>query len=223
MQSYSAEEYERACRILGVPTDASVDEIKAAYLNKIRVAHPDAGGDEEAAKELEWARVVALDEPACKAYEEANSSIPIPVFYPSLVDFGELRPGDPPKRATVVLRNEGGPVRTGDRFEMHPQNGSFWVLADYPKVAGEDVICGFIFEVDIGSDPTPAIYNDTVHWYVFGSPVSRFAFVLVGTVLLVGNHTISEYLRSLLPGKRTCRTQADRQDSCRASRPQRRI
>src|SRR5579875_1618177 len=31
--------------------------------------------------------------------------------------------------------------------------------------------------------------------YVFGSPVSRFAFALVGAVLLVGNDAISEYLR----------------------------
>ncbi len=31
--------------------------------------------------------------------------------------------------------------------------------------------------------------------YVFGSPVSRFTFTQVGAVLLIGNHTISEYLR----------------------------
>jgi hypothetical protein len=31
--------------------------------------------------------------------------------------------------------------------------------------------------------------------YVFGSPVSLSAFALVDTILLIGNHTISEYLR----------------------------
>jgi thiosulfate dehydrogenase (quinone) large subunit len=30
--------------------------------------------------------------------------------------------------------------------------------------------------------------------YVFGSPVSRFAFALAGAILFVGNHAISEYL-----------------------------
>src|SRR5260221_11926338 len=45
--------------------------------------------------------------------------------------------------------------------------------------------------------------------YVFGSPVSRFAFALVEAILLVGNHTISEYLRT------------DRSD-LRSSRPHRR-
>src|SRR5260221_11423160 len=35
-----------------------------------------------------------------------------------------------------------------------------------------------------------------VQGYVFGSPVSRFAFALVEAILLVGNHTISEYLRA---------------------------
>jgi hypothetical protein len=31
--------------------------------------------------------------------------------------------------------------------------------------------------------------------YVFGSPVGRFAFALLGTMLLIGNQIISEYLR----------------------------
>jgi hypothetical protein len=31
--------------------------------------------------------------------------------------------------------------------------------------------------------------------HVLGSPVGRFAFALAGTILLIGNHAISEYLR----------------------------
>ena len=33
--------------------------------------------------------------------------------------------------------------------------------------------------------------------YVFGSPVSASAFVLVDAILPIGNHTISEYLRGI--------------------------
>ena len=41
--------------------------------------------------------------------------------------------------------------------------------------------------------------------YVFGSPVSRFAFALVGAILPIGNHTISEYLRPATgSGRKAC-------------------
>jgi len=49
------------------------------------------------------------------------------------------------------------------------------------------------------SSRTPAIRVAATYYlgsgpYVFGSPVSRFVFALVGAILLIGNHAISEYL-----------------------------
>ncbi|MFW5918130.1 MAG: J domain-containing protein [Haloferacaceae archaeon] len=42
-----------ACRILGVPTDADRETIKAAYREQVKRTHPDtAGGDEESFKRL---------------------------------------------------------------------------------------------------------------------------------------------------------------------------
>lgn len=52
--------------ILGVPRDASEDEIKRAYRRKARQLHPDAGGDEEAFKELTTAYEV-LKNPQARA------------------------------------------------------------------------------------------------------------------------------------------------------------
>lgn len=47
--------------ILGVPRDASEDDIKRAYRRKAREAHPDRGGDEEAFKEITRAYQVLSD------------------------------------------------------------------------------------------------------------------------------------------------------------------
>jgi molecular chaperone DnaJ len=47
--------------ILGVPRDASTDEIKRAYRRKAREHHPDAGGDEDSFKRLTHAHQVLSD------------------------------------------------------------------------------------------------------------------------------------------------------------------
>lgn len=46
--------------VLNVPRDATVDEIKAAYRDKARTAHSDAGGNDEAMSRLNVARDQAL-------------------------------------------------------------------------------------------------------------------------------------------------------------------
>jgi len=44
-----------ACDVLGVDVDASVDEITAAYRERVLETHPDHGGDEAAFKRVRWA------------------------------------------------------------------------------------------------------------------------------------------------------------------------
>ncbi len=38
---------ERAAQVLGVPTNASIDEIRSAFRKRLFEVHPDRGGDEE--------------------------------------------------------------------------------------------------------------------------------------------------------------------------------
>lgn len=45
-----------ARRVLGVPTDAGVDEVEASFRRAARVAHPDLGGDPAAFRRLVEAR-----------------------------------------------------------------------------------------------------------------------------------------------------------------------
>lgn len=48
-----------AFAVLGLPTDASQSEIKAAYREKIKHAHPDRGGNREAFKQVQEAYTTA--------------------------------------------------------------------------------------------------------------------------------------------------------------------
>lgn len=55
--------------VLGVPRDASEDDIKRAYRRKARELHPDSGGDEEAFKELTAAYEVLRNPEARANYD----------------------------------------------------------------------------------------------------------------------------------------------------------
>lgn len=48
-----------ACALLGVPSDAPLEEIKRAYREQVKEAHPDLGGDREAFERLREAYTTA--------------------------------------------------------------------------------------------------------------------------------------------------------------------
>jgi hypothetical protein len=54
-QATVSPEVERACRVLGVEPDASPEEVKRAYREAVKEAHPDLGGSREAFKRVRWA------------------------------------------------------------------------------------------------------------------------------------------------------------------------
>jgi hypothetical protein len=56
--------------ILGVAEGASLDEIKAAYLEKSRRYHPDAGGDAWAFRQIEWAYALLTSDATAGPHEE---------------------------------------------------------------------------------------------------------------------------------------------------------
>ena len=61
--------------ILGVPETASFEEIKAAYRERIRRAHPDLGGSEEDARVINAAFEVLSDPERGSAYDRSRRSV----------------------------------------------------------------------------------------------------------------------------------------------------
>ena len=61
-------------KTLGVSRDATAEEIKKAFRQKARTAHPDAGGDEEAFKQLNEAYEVLSDEKKRSLYDQYGTA-----------------------------------------------------------------------------------------------------------------------------------------------------
>ncbi|NVN88819.1 MAG: J domain-containing protein [Rhodopseudomonas sp.] len=59
--------------VLGIAPDASSDDIRAAYRNKVKDVHPDAGGSNEAFSEVAIAYEVLIDPLRRKNYDESGS------------------------------------------------------------------------------------------------------------------------------------------------------
>lgn len=59
---------------LGVPTDATPEQINAAYRRKARESHPDAGGDAEAFNRLSIAVAVLRDDERRQRFDQTGST-----------------------------------------------------------------------------------------------------------------------------------------------------
>ena len=81
--------------ILGVASDASADQIRAARRDLARTHHPDAGGDAAQMKRINEAAGKALRMLAAPAVEPANSHPPNPMTAPAGSESGST-PGDEP-------------------------------------------------------------------------------------------------------------------------------
>jgi len=72
--------------LLGVPPDASVDEIHHAYRERARALHPDAAGDsadnEEAMRELNEAWAILRDPDRRAAYDDTLDPFDFPEWNP---------------------------------------------------------------------------------------------------------------------------------------------
>lgn len=85
-----------ALQILGVPPGASTKQIRAAYIKRVKIAHPDLGGNPEEFKKL------------AKAFEivKKGSSIPAPSINPFTYDYTQKQyyspppPSNPPNKKT---------------------------------------------------------------------------------------------------------------------------
>jgi curved DNA-binding protein CbpA len=60
-------------KILGVPKNATKDEVKRAYRRKAKVHHPDAGGDPKNFKALVTAYTILFDEEKRRRYDDGES------------------------------------------------------------------------------------------------------------------------------------------------------
>src|SRR5437016_923701 len=87
--------------VLHVAVNATLDDIKAAYKREAREWHPDRHQNdkhvaEERFKRIEKAYYILSDQ--YRREEYISTLPPWLVFEPHLVDFGDVRPGDPPKQ-----------------------------------------------------------------------------------------------------------------------------
>jgi curved DNA-binding protein CbpA len=124
------EEWEDYYQILGVDPEASEEEIKKAYLDWVRILHPDRLSHlpesarrraEENLKKINRAYEVLKDPQKRKEYhsewlkkiskapgEAYTTPKPKPVVEPNIISFDDVEPGEI-RRASFVIRNEGGP------------------------------------------------------------------------------------------------------------------
>jgi hypothetical protein len=72
-------------RVLGVPQDASTEDLERAYRGQARKRHPDGGGSEEDMKVLNEAHDILSDPETRKAYDAERR--PRPVVYQSSMAF----------------------------------------------------------------------------------------------------------------------------------------
>jgi hypothetical protein len=178
--------------ILGVAPSATQDEIKAAYRRETRHWHPDANPDPRAEERFKLIGLAyeALGDPGRReAYDAARS--PRLVFAPSLIDFGDVRPGDPPKRVTVQLRNEGGLLQADELNKYtEPSEGPFWSISYANEDLDEEnrdpqLIYEFIFESEADPDLPPERYTGAVRCFIGGN----FAELHIRTTVLAGPTT----------------------------------
>ena len=115
--------------VLGIPTGASADEIRAAYRAAARTVHPDAGGSAAAMRSLNAAWNVLRDPVRRAAYDRSLS--PSGHSHAGAAQHAEPatpRPGDPPDRSSewaevyddLLDTTPVGPIRTPE---------GWWALA----------------------------------------------------------------------------------------------
>src|ERR1022692_592122 len=153
--------------VLGVSINAAPDEIKAAYWREARQWHPDANPDDKANAEerfklLSQAYEILSDPDQRHTYDTRPLRL---AFSPSLIDFGDVRPGDPPQSVIVELHNKGRQLQADDLSKYtEPPNGPFWTVT-YAEEAPEpdpQLLYGFVFESEVDPDLPPERYSESV-------------------------------------------------------------
>ncbi len=133
-------------QILGVPQDATVDQIKAVYRKLAHIYHPDETVLDkkhatEKFKELNEAYAILSDPIKRAKYDAgyapkrggaagagARPAPPRPAVSPDPLDFGSLRPGDK-RTARFKVTNLGGPVTREINFEYSPNTDPWFQFA----------------------------------------------------------------------------------------------
>src|SRR5438045_4090743 len=113
---------------LGVPKNASQDEIKKAYRKLARQYHPDKNAGDEAAeervKEVQQAYDVLSDAEKRKAYDRFGTPNGRPGAGGVNVDFGEFNLGDLGDLFGGLFGGVGGRGSAGGRGQRQPQRGN---------------------------------------------------------------------------------------------------
>jgi hypothetical protein len=165
--------------VLGLPIDATPEEIREAYRRLARQWHPDANPQDQANAEA-WFKLIgqAYDVLSTPSKRHDYDTRPLRLlFRPAAIDFGDLRPDDLPKVEGVQLLNAGRPPRPDEAIDALPEHGPFWAVlydelceASDPHAPGEpQPLCGFLFESTFESDPEPGTYRETVRCGINGS------------------------------------------------------
>lgn len=150
--------------VLGVGTDATIEEIDAAYRRQARRWHPDVNGAEGAVERMQ--RLNRARKELCGALRRGDAGRrripPDPRVEPATIDFGPATRSCRHLAVTVRLLNVGGPPST---VRVEPEEGVFWSLSEVRGGEEPDEVAQLDFRLHV-PDSGPGPRADVVRLFL---------------------------------------------------------
>lgn len=177
---------------LGVPVDASEEDIRRGYLAMASKWHPDRpelqgdiGAHDRMTLINEAWEVLGSSASRAKYDWARNAASTIrPRVSSPVVDFGTLQVGQPAVRIGIEIRPDPPVGMPSEMVRWSPMSGDFWSIGEVTR-PNREVVGIWTFEGAVPSPLMPGLYSDTARIY-FG--VEYVEVTLVATVAAPPRH-----------------------------------